>query len=107
MKKSLVYAGILLSSIALSGFAKTNTHHESHYVGKSAALTAVNINSAKASELIQLKGVGHNKAQAIVDYRQQHGNFKSVTELAQVKGIGEKMLQRIERENPGKMVAEQ
>ncbi len=54
----------------------------------------VNVNTASAEELASaLKGVGENKAQAIIDYRQQHGPFKSVDELVLVKGIGEKTVQ--------------
>ena len=54
-----------------------------------AIATPVNINTASAEEIAQaLYGIGHNKARAIVDYRKQHGDFKSVNELAKVKGIG-------------------
>lgn len=49
----------------------------------------IDINSANAESLSQhLKGVGARKAQAIVDYRQEHGPFRSAKELEQVKGIG-------------------
>ena len=49
----------------------------------------VNLNTATAEELKQaLKGVGTKKAQAIVDYREQHGNFTAVEQLTEVKGIG-------------------
>ena len=49
----------------------------------------VNINTADATTLAQeLKGVGLKHAQAIVEYRQKHGPFKSADELALVKGIG-------------------
>jgi competence protein ComEA len=55
----------------------------------------VNINAADASTLAQeLKGVGPVKAQAIVEYRQKHGAFRSVDELAQVKGISQKLIDR-------------
>jgi len=51
--------------------------------------TPVNINTASAEDIAQaLYGIGRNKAQAIVDYRKQHGPFKSLEELAKVKGIG-------------------
>lgn len=53
----------------------------------------VDINTADAATLAEaLTGVGAAKAQAIVDYREQHGPFKSVDELAMVDGIGEKTL---------------
>lgn len=49
----------------------------------------VNINTADAATLAkELQGVGLKRAQAIVEYRQKHGPFKSADELALVKGIG-------------------
>lgn len=49
----------------------------------------VNINTADAATLAkELQGVGLKRAQAIVEYRQKHGAFKSADELALVKGIG-------------------
>ena len=49
----------------------------------------VNINTADAPTLAkELSGVGLKRAQAIVEYRQKHGAFKSADELALVKGIG-------------------
>ncbi len=57
------------------------------------AVQTVNVNSADAETIArQLKGVGLKKAQAIVDYRAQHGPFKSVEDLLQVKGIGDSTL---------------
>jgi competence protein ComEA len=49
----------------------------------------VNINTADATTLAkELKGVGPKLADAIVEYRQKHGPFKSADELTLVKGIG-------------------
>lgn len=53
-----------------------------------AALGAVNINSASAAELQSLDGIGQVKAQAIVDYRENNGNFENKSELEHVNGIG-------------------
>jgi len=70
----------------------------------------IDINSADANTLAEtMKGVGLNKAQAIVAYRTQHGPFKSIDDLAQVKGIGEKTI-KMNRSmltvgNPAKQVA--
>ena len=54
-----------------------------------AAEGVVNINTADAGALdAVLLNVGPAKAEAIVQYRREHGAFKSVEELAMVKGIG-------------------
>ncbi|MFG2716738.1 ComEA family DNA-binding protein [Streptomyces sp. NPDC048416] len=49
----------------------------------------VSLNSSSAAQLDTLPGVGPVLAQHIVDYRTQHGPFRSVDELREVKGIGE------------------
>lgn len=54
----------------------------------------VNINTADAETIsAELQGVGLSKAQAIVEYRQANGPFKSADELVEVKGIGERTLE--------------
>ena len=53
------------------------------------AVQPVNVNSASAEEIAEaLKGVGMSKAEAIVSYRSENGQFKHVDELVNVKGIG-------------------
>jgi competence protein ComEA len=53
------------------------------------AAQPVNVNSANAEEIAEsLKGVGMSKAEAIVTYRNENGEFKHVDELVNVKGIG-------------------
>jgi len=50
---------------------------------------AIDVNQATLEELVEnLNGVGAHKAQAIIDYREQYGDFGSMEELLQVKGIG-------------------
>ncbi len=54
----------------------------------------IDINTATAEQFAAtMKGVGPNKAQAIVQYREQHGPFKRVEELTQVRGIGKKTIE--------------
>jgi competence protein ComEA len=48
----------------------------------------VNLNTATASQLEALPGIGPVLAQHIVDYRTRHGQFRSVDELRQVDGLG-------------------
>ncbi len=55
-----------------------------------AASVSVNINTGSAEEIAEaLIGVGMKKAQAIIDYREQHGPFTDKSQLVNVKGIGE------------------
>lgn len=54
----------------------------------------VNVNTADAETISEaLKGVGLSKAQAIIEYRQKHGPFKSAEDLSLVKGIGERTVE--------------
>ena len=49
----------------------------------------VNINLADVGELAEnIHGIGPKLAQAIVNYRAQHGDFGSIDELVGVRGIG-------------------
>ena len=49
----------------------------------------VNINTADAATLAaELDGVGQARAEAIVRYREEHGEFESLDDLRKVKGIG-------------------
>ncbi|WP_316740072.1 ComEA family DNA-binding protein [Streptomyces sp. MK7] len=50
----------------------------------------VSLNTATAEQLETLPGVGPVLAQHIIDYRTQHGGFRSVDELRQVSGIGDR-----------------
>ena len=52
----------------------------------------VNINTASAEELTQLKGVGEKLSAAIVAHREANGPFKTVQDLDLVKGVGPKIL---------------
>ena len=63
----------------------------------------VNINTADAQTLSKnIKGVGLNKAQAIVANREKNGEFKTIADLKKVKGIGVKLLDK----NSGNIIIE-
>lgn len=55
----------------------------------------IDLNKADVPTLqSQLSGIGKAKAEAIVAYREQHGDFASVDELLEIKGIGKALLER-------------
>lgn len=49
----------------------------------------VNLNTATLAQLDTLPGVGPVLAQRILDHREEHGGFRSVSDLRQVGGIGD------------------
>ncbi|MFC3802063.1 ComEA family DNA-binding protein [Cohnella sp. GCM10012308] len=61
----------------------------------SAADGRLDINLASAAELDALPGIGPAKAEAIVQYRDAHGRFRSAESLKDVKGIGDKLLAKL------------
>jgi competence protein ComEA len=77
--------GLLALSLALSA---------SFFSGQSAAIPngqpVVNINTADAQTIADgLNGIGIKKAEAIIEYRKEHGPFKTLEDLKSVKGIGD------------------
>ena len=57
----------------------------------------VDINRAEVWLLQALPGIGEIRAQAIIEYRNQNGLFRSFEDLAKVPGIGDSTLRKIEQ----------
>ena len=83
---------ITISDIGSSQAAAQNSARISETTASSAA-KLINVNTATAQQLCSLKGIGEKKAAAIIQYRDEHGDFTSVDQLLNVPGIGEKLLE--------------
>jgi len=55
------------------------------------------INKASIEQLDSLKGIGHSKAVAIIEYRKQYP-FTKIQDIMKVKGIGKKLFEKIKEE---------
>lgn len=59
-----------------------------------AAMQRIDLNSACAEQLALLPGIGEKRAQAIIDYRREHGQFTAMAELTNVPGITSEMIRK-------------
>lgn len=55
----------------------------------------VSLNNGSATDFETLPGIGSSKANAIVSYREEHGNFSSIEEIKNVSGIGDATFEKI------------
>jgi len=80
----------LLSNVGLSANPQDIKSVKSVKSAYQAVNNKINLNIASVNELTNsFKGIGLKRAQNIVNYRREHGNFKDISEIANVKGIGQ------------------
>ncbi len=58
----------------------------------------VNINTASKEELMKLSGIGEAKADSIISYREEEGEFESIESIMEIEGIKEGVFNKIKEE---------
>jgi comEA protein len=77
-----------LQSVAFAKAAETTISEE---------MAVININTATAEELQEIKGIGPKLAARIVEYRSQYGDFDTPEALMNVRGVGEAKYAKIKQ----------
>ena len=77
---------------------EAHTVWHSGIVGRTVGVGGGQYQYGDGTELEALPGIGPAKAKAIVAYRQQNGQFKTVEDLKKVKGIGEGIFSKLKDE---------
>lgn len=88
---AFLVAGALLSQPTLA-----NSEPNTGAADTVQTISKVNLNTATVEQLTNLPGIGPKKAQAIIEYRNQYGEFLIVEDIQNVKGIGQKAFVRLE-----------
>jgi competence protein ComEA len=93
MFRQSLFAFVIVSLLAAAphrAAAQTVSRASAKASSTAVAAGVVNLNTASASDLEALPGIGAKTAARIIEYRQKNGPFKKIEELMNVRGVGEK-----------------
>lgn len=79
-------------------YKKLTAHNKNQNNDNKTASGKININSADIAELTNLSGIGEAKAKAIIQYRNEKGNFTNIEDIKNVSGIGDALFEKISNE---------
>ena len=100
VRNIVIIAFALYTVIAISAenqaIQETVTLPKIKLLEKNNITTTININTSDANTLHKIKGISKKKAQAIINYRNKNGAFKSIDDLLKIKfkGINKKWLDK-------------
>ena len=80
LNRKMIISVLLAIVVGLAGVINVNAADQKK----------ININTASAEELTQLKGIGASHAANIIEFREKNGPFETPEDLMQVSGIGQK-----------------
>lgn len=89
MSRTLLSLVALAALLAAQPQAQTSRAKDADRPAAKPAVV-VNLNTATATDLQQLPGIGPKVAARIIEYRQKNGPFAKIEQLMNVQGIGEK-----------------
>ncbi|MBO6148343.1 MAG: ComEA family DNA-binding protein [Lachnospiraceae bacterium] len=78
-----------INASAATGDSQAGAFAPSHQDGR------ININTASLSDLMTINGIGETRAQAIIDYREEHGSFATIEDIKLVNGIKDGLFNKI------------
>lgn len=78
---------VLTTEEAKTAPAADNGENAGNAAEENGAAAMVNINTAGASELTTLSGIGQSRANDIISYREEHGPFEKTEDIMKVTGI--------------------
>ncbi|UCF95531.1 MAG: helix-hairpin-helix domain-containing protein [Desulfobacterales bacterium] len=89
-----MFATVLLIVNPASAGTKAESSAQKTGTVEAVSIAPVDINKADVDTLATLNGVGKDRAQKIIEYREKNGPFKKPEDIMLVTGIGPKIFEK-------------